>query len=475
LTNLIRSLIRETLLLEEVYGAQAVVYHGTKADPLVLIDALLKDKFTPGVGSGAMYGKGLYTVYDLAGTKTEKGDYGPHIIKLKVNLYGYIIFDPDVALRVYKRPLTPAEQAEEVGYSESVVEALRGMRASNSGFTSEAALGVHESLQHEVKGLVFTGRSDGRVVVVYDPTTAVPMAWKRVRSKSWTPVDRSALLAPLERPDVSAREGRPVQQSTLSRSALGDFEPGKWDPTRSVLKILGRLESLPEDQRIVDGDLDLRGTPITSLPAGLKVSRDLDLRGTPITSLPAGLKVGRDLHLFRTSISSLPKGLKVGGNLDLRGTPITALPAGLKVGESLYLRDTPITSLPVGLQVGWNLSLSHTPISSLPAGLKVDGQLDLSHTPITALPAGLKVGGSLYLTNTPITSLPAGLKVDGNLDLRGTPITALPAGLKVGLSLDLAGSQIVSLPEDLQVVGLVKGLDTKYWDSAPEHLRSKLK
>ena len=55
----LRSLIRETFLTEEVYGAQATVYHGTRADPQVLISALLDDTFRPGEGSGSMYGKGL--------------------------------------------------------------------------------------------------------------------------------------------------------------------------------------------------------------------------------------------------------------------------------------------------------------------------------------------------------------------------------------------------------------------------------
>ena len=44
--------------------------------------------------------------------------------------------------------------------------------------------------------------------------------------------------------------------------------------------------------RSVSGDLDLSGTPVTSLPEGLKVGGSLDLRGTSITSLPKGLKVG---------------------------------------------------------------------------------------------------------------------------------------------------------------------------------------
>jgi hypothetical protein len=426
MNSLLRSLIRETLLLEEVYGAQAVVYHGTKADPRALIDALLSDEFRAGEGDGAMYGKGLYTVYDPDGARTMTGFYGDHVIKLKVNLYGYIIFDPDVALKVYKRPLTPAEQAEEVGYSESVVKALGRVGPSRSGrFTSDSALSVYKSLQHEVKGLVFTGENDGRVVVVYDPTTAVPMAWKRVArngnpvSEPWTPVDRAALLAPIDRPDVSVRVGRLVQQSALRRSAAGDFEAGKWDPVQSTLKALGLLERLPKDQRIVKGDLNLSlkfiGTPITSLPSGLRVGGALDLTGTPITSLPAGLQVG--------------------GFLDLTDTPITALPAGLKVGGSLILHGTPITSISADLQVGGNLVLSHSRVASISADLQVGGNLNLYGTPITSLPSGLRVDGHLYLNRTPITSLPA----------------------------------------DLQVGGSIVGLDRKYWADVPEHLKSKLR
>ena len=49
---------------------------------------------------------------------------------------------------------------------------------------------------------------------------------------------------------------------------------------------------------------------------------NLDLRGTPITSLPQGLTVGGSLHLDNTSITSIPQDLEVGGSLDLNNTPI---------------------------------------------------------------------------------------------------------------------------------------------------------
>jgi hypothetical protein len=91
------------------------------------------------------------------------------------------------------------------------------------------------------------------------------------------------------------------------------------------------------------------------------------------------------------------------GNLDLRNTPITSLPDGLKVEGSLFLSDTKITFLPDNLKVGGSLSLSNTPITSLPDNLQVGGSLFLSNIPITSLPDNLQVGKDLDLTNTPLS------------------------------------------------------------------------
>ncbi len=127
--------------------------------------------------------------------------------------------------------------------------------------------------------------------------------------------------------------------------------------------------------KVVEGNLNLRNTPITSLPAGLSVGGWLDLYNTQITSLPAGLSVGGALYLSYTQITSLPGDLSVGGDLDLQSTNITSLPAGLSVGRGLYLSNTPITSLPKDLSVGGSLDLINTQITSLPEGLFVGGDL----------------------------------------------------------------------------------------------------
>jgi hypothetical protein len=91
------------------------------------------------------------------------------------------------------------------------------------------------------------------------------------------------------------------------------------------------------------------------------------------------------------------------GNLDLSGSPIKSLPQGLTVGKSLYLKSTNIKELPQDLKVGFDLDLSNTPIKSLPQGLKVGFSLRLSNTRIESLPQDLKVRFDLDLSNTPIS------------------------------------------------------------------------
>ena len=53
------------------------------------------------------------------------------------------------------------------------------------------------------------------------------------------------------------------------------------------------------------------------------------------------LYVNGNLNLFGSEIKSLPEGLKVEDNLFLNDCKnLTSLPEGLKVGENLYIRNT---------------------------------------------------------------------------------------------------------------------------------------
>ena len=95
--------------------------------------------------------------------------------------------------------------------------------------------------------------------------------------------------------------------------------------------------------------------------------------------------------------------LTVDGDLNLTGTPITSLPDNLTVHGNFILQNTQITSLPDNLTVHGLLSLYNTPITSLPDNLTVNGDLDLDNTQITSLPDNLTVKGYLVLYNTPVS------------------------------------------------------------------------
>jgi hypothetical protein len=130
---------------------------------------------------------------------------------------------------------------------------------------------------------------------------------------------------------------------------------------------------------------------------------NLNLSGNPITSLPDNLTVNGNLNLNGTLITSLPNNLTVNGGLYLSETPITKLPDNLTVSGDLYLTRTKITSLPNNLTVNRDLYLDGTLITKLPDNLKVAGSLNLDHTLVTSLPNNLTVGGYLYLERTPIS------------------------------------------------------------------------
>ena len=91
---------------------------------------------------------------------------------------------------------------------------------------------------------------------------------------------------------------------------------------------------------------------------------DLDLRETPITSLPDNLtKVGGVLALEYSLITSLPDNLTIEGSLWADNTPLAILPNNLTIGEDLALRRTQIASLPEYLKVGGWVWLYGTPLS----------------------------------------------------------------------------------------------------------------
>jgi hypothetical protein len=66
---------------------------------------------------------------------------------------------------------------------------------------------------------------------------------------------------------------------------------------------------------------------------------NLNLSGTPIKSLPGGLRVEGSLNLHNTSITSLPDNLNVGGALEIESSLLASIPNNLKANELVIIID----------------------------------------------------------------------------------------------------------------------------------------
>ena len=241
--KILHDIVAEVLLKEEVFGAQAFVYHGSQTEPDVMLDILRHDEFEPGRGSGSMYGNGLYAIYEPdENSPTFQGQYGPFVYKLKFNLNGFIIFDADICRKVYGKEMTAFEQLDMLGLHKVRVRAetyLNNLREdmilnilndimhqeNKKTFTSEMAGDISHILNKHVKGIVFTGRRDGKVAIIYDTSTVVPVAWKTVE------LTADDLDNGIE--DVSQKKWQPFDKHmirpAISRSVAGTFTPARFN------------------------------------------------------------------------------------------------------------------------------------------------------------------------------------------------------------------------------------------------------
>ena len=161
-------MIHKETAISKVFGGMATVFHRTRKEEV--IDFISKSGFKPS-HYGSMYGKGVYCTYDLMSQLNENmlRTYGPFIVKGVVDLSrGFILFDNEVMNKVWGRQIGIDKQLKTLGVSTS------------SRITSEDARKLVTSIpgiEKKISGLVFTGNTDGKVVVVYDPNILVPVSW----------------------------------------------------------------------------------------------------------------------------------------------------------------------------------------------------------------------------------------------------------------------------------------------------------
>lgn len=180
------------------------VFHRTEDANLSLIG---RDGFRS--GSGNAWGDGIYTCYDLISTTKKNpyndghervGTYGPTIIENEVlSLKDFIIFDYDVAKQYYGKDysiktqiknIVPNEVYEirlpQIEEAHNICLAHRDFPLKNL-YTTDAVriiYKINEIMDH-VRGIVFTGAFDGKVLISYDRENLVPIKYSNNDGKTW--------------------------------------------------------------------------------------------------------------------------------------------------------------------------------------------------------------------------------------------------------------------------------------------------
>lgn len=218
--KLLRETIRQ-ILLEEFIGSgrQAYIYHGSKSPPEEMIPILLKDKWRPRSGNDGLY---FVTDLDASADGTSGGYYGKWLYKIKVNLYGFLITELDIAKKVYGDNFMPSDQVMLITGDEKV---YKQVKKDEIAYFEEKK--IHPGIQlgafigDQLVGKLFKGvLFDTGIGVVYDYEKLVPISFKKLNDKDWTRV-------PME--DLRQVKSKIAKVSSTDTNRKGEFDRSTYD------------------------------------------------------------------------------------------------------------------------------------------------------------------------------------------------------------------------------------------------------
>jgi hypothetical protein len=193
--NLIKESNIETELKEDITSGSVIVYHrtGRKGSP---VQGIAADGYR--VGSGDKYGVGVYTTYNLVSQMTDyhRSEYGSIIIESKViSMKDFLIFDYDIAKKIYgNKNYTLDKQLQLIlgkeldRYKDDNELKILISKLNNIEYTSDIVEAFYEyypDIISKLRGIVFTGRTDGKVLVSYDRKNVEPIRYTEDEGKTW--------------------------------------------------------------------------------------------------------------------------------------------------------------------------------------------------------------------------------------------------------------------------------------------------
>ena len=188
------------ILNETIYGENAIVYHRTR------IDDLANKLYTNGwqLGIGDKHGVGFYATYDLESQVKDgmANKYGDIIAKFSCPTTDFFFFDwPEFKKTALCKKLKCTEddfifkQLDHFDLQYDINKIYELISSTTDGYTGGIALHFVKYIrqfQGHVRGIIFTNKMDGKVLVSYDIKRMIPIGYSTDYGKSWIRYDISS-------------------------------------------------------------------------------------------------------------------------------------------------------------------------------------------------------------------------------------------------------------------------------------------
>ena len=382
------NIAESNIINEEIIGNTATVYHRGDKNKL---DHLLKQTYSNSSHIDfSKYNKALYTTTNMTSQLNKAGNlndmkstYGDFIIKLAFKGVSNCWFCSYDEYKKYNNCTIDNWKEQQFKKFNIDKEYWKLLSGNSKNFTANHTniskfFEAHNLLGKRVKGIQYNGKYDGDCLLIYDWTTAVPLAVSNNEGKTWEKIDKN--------------------KTAFQRN---NFKNNDYIDTNKKIK----YELVPDK----DGDINCNNSKLTTLKGSpQKIGRNFNCSGNQLTTLKyAPQEIGGDFDCSNNQLTTLEYSpQKIGGDFDCSFNNLTTLKyAPQKIGRNFNCSGNQLTTLKGSPQkIGRNFVCSFNNLTTLEGSPQIVGRsFNCSNNQLTTLKgAPQEIGGTFFCNSNKI-------------------------------------------------------------------------
>lgn len=376
------------IINEEIIGNTAIVYHRGDKNKL---DHLLKQTYSNSSHIDfSKYNKALYTTTNMTSQLNQAGNlndmkstYGDFIIKLAFKGASNCWFCSYDEYKKYNNCTIDNWKEQQFKKFNIGKEDWKLLSGSDKNFTANHTnvskfFESHDLLGTRVKGIQYNGKYDGDCLLIYDWTTAVPLAISNNEGKTWEKIDKNKTS--FQRSNFKNNDY--IDTDKKIKYKLTPDKDGDIDCSNN------KLTTLKGSPQKIDGNFKCNNNKLTTLKGSpKKIGRDFDCSNNQLTTLEySPQEIGRDFDCSFNNLTTL-KGSpqRVDRNFNCSGNKLTTLEGSPQI-------------------VGRNFVCSFNNLTTLEGSpRKVGRSFNCSNNQLTTLKGSpLEIGGTFFCDSNKI-------------------------------------------------------------------------